>query len=105
MFGWAFSHWGGQPYWLIKTGEPGQPGIDGGMIRRMGPASEGMQPVNAFVCTVDVADLDAAMTKATESGGAVALPRMAVAGIGWLGYVKDTEGNIIGMMQNDPSAK
>jgi len=24
--------------------------------------------------------------------------------VGWLGYVKDTEGNTFGMMQMDPSA-
>ena len=35
----------------------------------------------------------------------VALPKMPVPGVGWLAYVKDTEGNILGMMQSDPSAK
>jgi predicted enzyme related to lactoylglutathione lyase len=29
---------------------------------------------------------------------------MAVAGIGWLAYCTDTEGNIFGMMQSDPTA-
>ena len=38
VFGWKFSHWGGGPtdYWLIKTGPDGEPGIDGGLIRRHG---------------------------------------------------------------------
>ena len=27
-----------------------------------------------------------------------------IPGVGWLAYAKDTEGNIFGMMQNDPSA-
>ena len=26
-------------------------------------------------------------------------------GIGWLAYVKDSEGNILGMMQSDTNAK
>jgi predicted enzyme related to lactoylglutathione lyase len=30
---------------------------------------------------------------------------MPIPGIGWLAYAKDTEGNIFGMMQNDPGAK
>jgi predicted enzyme related to lactoylglutathione lyase len=30
---------------------------------------------------------------------------MAIPGVGWLCYFKDTEGNIFGMMQNDPAAK
>jgi predicted enzyme related to lactoylglutathione lyase len=30
---------------------------------------------------------------------------MGVPGVGWLAYFKDTEGNIFGIMQNDPNAK
>jgi predicted enzyme related to lactoylglutathione lyase len=30
---------------------------------------------------------------------------MAVLGVGWLAYGKDTEGNILGFMQADPLAK
>jgi predicted enzyme related to lactoylglutathione lyase len=29
---------------------------------------------------------------------------MPIPGMGWLAYVKDTEGNIFGMMQSDPAA-
>jgi predicted enzyme related to lactoylglutathione lyase len=31
--------------------------------------------------------------------------RRGIPGVGWVAYCKDTEGNIFGMMQNDPSAK
>ena len=34
----------------------------------------------------------------------LALPKMAVPGVGWLAYVKDTEGNLFGLMQADPGA-
>src|SRR2546423_11695103 len=31
LFGWEFTKWDGpQPYWLVKTGPEGQPGINGG---------------------------------------------------------------------------
>jgi predicted enzyme related to lactoylglutathione lyase len=30
---------------------------------------------------------------------------MPVPGVGWLAYCKDPEGNIFGVMQNDPSVK
>jgi uncharacterized protein len=30
---------------------------------------------------------------------------MAIPGVGWLAYAKDTEGNIFGFMQSDPAAK
>jgi len=103
VLGWSFTHWGGpMDYWLITTGPDDQPGINGGMVRRMG-AIDG-QAVIAFVCTVDVASVDDSVAKALENGGTVALPKMAIPGVGWLAYVKDTEGNIFGMMQNDPSA-
>ena len=29
---------------------------------------------------------------------------MPVPGVGWLAYCKDTEGNVFGMMQTDPTA-
>jgi len=103
VLGWSFKHWGGpQDYWLITTGPADQPGIDGGMVRRQG-AIDG-QAVIAFVCTVGVDSVDDTVAKALENGGTIALPKMAIPGVGWLAYVKDTEGNIFGMMQNDPSA-
>ena len=36
--------------------------------------------------------------------GHVAVAKMPIPGMGWLAYAKDTEGNIFGMMQPDPSA-
>jgi predicted enzyme related to lactoylglutathione lyase len=106
LFGWSFNKWGGEwDYWLIKTGE-GAPGIDGGMLRRMGPApaSDAMTPVVAYVCTVGVEDVDHCVAKAVDLGGVAALPRMAIKGVGWLAYVKDTEGNIFGLMDEDKDA-
>lgn len=104
LLGWTFTRWGEQDYWLVTTGPDDQPGINGGMLRRQGgPPAEG-QAVNAFVCTVDVESLDASLARSAELGGTLALPKMPIPGVGWLAYVKDTEGNILGMMQNDPAA-
>lgn len=63
------------------------------------------QSVIAYVCTVDVTCLDNTVAKAQELGGAVALSRMPIPGIGWLAYLKDTEGNNFGVMESDPAAK
>lgn len=106
LFGWSFNKWEGGEYWLIHTGPDEQPGINGGLLPRRGPAPENMAAVNAFVITVDVEDIDASLAKAAAggSGGAVCVPKMAVPGIGWLGYAKDPDGNIFGMMQADPEA-
>lgn len=106
LFGWQFSQWGQEKYWLITTGEKSQPGIDGGLLPRPAPGGPAeMAAVNAFVCTVGVADLDAALATLAAAGGRVVVPRMAIPTVGWLAYGKDTEGNIFGMMQMDAAAK
>lgn len=101
--GWKFKNWAGPAdYWLIETGPAEEPGINGGLMRRHGTIDG--QAVTAFVCTVCVEDLDATLAKALANGASLALPKMPVPGVGWLAYAKDTEGNIFGMMQPDPSA-
>jgi predicted enzyme related to lactoylglutathione lyase len=90
-------------YWMVITGPDDQPGINGGLMRRQGEIDG--QAVIAYVCVVDVADVDASLQTALDNGAQLALPKMAVPGVGWLVYCKDTEGNIFGMMQNDPEAK
>jgi len=106
LFGWDIQKFAGPvEYWLIATGPDGTRGINGGMVARCGPAAAEGQPVNAYVCTVDVPNLDESFAKALTLGGTVALPKMPIPGVGWLAYVKDTEGNVFGMMQSDPAAK
>lgn len=91
-------------YWLATTGADSARGINGGvMFRRGAPPAEG-QPVNAYVCTIGVASLDESLQRVMTAGGTTAVPRMPIKGVGWLAYCKDTEGNIFGMMQEDPSA-
>ena len=101
LFGWSFNKWDGGDYWMIHTGPDDQPGINGGLMPRRGDLPAAMATVNAFVITVDV---DARVARATSAGGSVALPKMAVPGIGWLAYIKDPDGNIFGMMQTDTEA-
>lgn len=47
---------------------------------------------------------DAALNAVTANGGSIAWPKMPIPGVGWLAYFKDTEGNIFGLMQEDPNA-
>ena len=104
LFGWTFQKWEGpMDYWLVTTGPNEQPGINGGLVPRQGEIDG--QAVIAYVCTVDVENLDASVQSAVDNGGQIALPKMPIPGMGWLAYCKDTEGNIFGMMQGDPNAK
>jgi predicted enzyme related to lactoylglutathione lyase len=104
LFGWKFTKYPVGEYWLINTGPGSQPGINGGLLPRPGPAASPMASPNAFVITVDVDNLDASLDKAQGNGAELCVPKMAIPSIGWLGYVKDPDGNIFGMMQMDPNA-
>jgi predicted enzyme related to lactoylglutathione lyase len=105
LFGWSFNKWEGGDYWMIHTGPDDKPGINGGLVPRRGPVPEAAAAVNAFVITVDVDDVDASVSGALAAGGVVAVPKMAVPGIGWLAYLKDPDGNILGVMQADTQAR
>ncbi len=109
LFGWTFQQWpgGDQEYWLITTGPADQAGgINGGLVKRKGSEPLEQQPVNGYVCTVGpVEDVDAVVHRAVSLGGSVAQPKVPIPGIGWLAYMKDSEGNILGIMKNDPGAK
>jgi uncharacterized protein len=102
VFGWQFSQWGDQPYWVIVTGPSDQPGINGGLLPRRGQIDG--QAVIAYVCTIDVISLDDTIAAIEANHGILALPKMAMPGVGWLAYYKDTEGNIFGVIQADPQA-
>lgn len=105
VFGWTFTFWGGpMEYWIVSTGDKSKPGIDGGLLRRRGPAPVEGQVINAFPCTLDVPDVDDYAAKIERQGGRVVVPKMPIPGVGWLAYAKDTEGNIFGIMQDDPGA-
>ncbi|HVO89940.1 MAG TPA: VOC family protein [Casimicrobiaceae bacterium] len=104
LFAWTFAQWGSEPYWLVTTGDSG-PGINGGLLPRRGPRPDAMGPVNGYVCTIDVDNLDAYIARATSLGASVALPKMPIPSVGWLAYFKDTEGNVFGMMQADANAR
>ena len=104
IFGWNFHKWEGpMDYWLITTGPDDQPGINGGLMKRQGVIDG--QAVIAYVCTIDVASVDESAATVESKGGQIVMPKMAVPGVGWLVYCKDSEGNIFGIMQNAPDAK
>ena len=99
VFGWRIQKWEGPiEYWLIMTGKEDEPGIDGGLSKR----TEGTP---ATVNTIDVPSVDEYIKKVESSGGTIVRPKMAVPGVGWMAYFTDPDGNMFGMMQEDPKAK
>ncbi|SRR5579862_437135 len=102
-FGWKVTHVPEFNYWLFETGEG--PGYNGGMMKRMGAAPPGDGPVNAFVVSLGVGSVDGALAKALAAGATVAVPKMAIPGVGWQAYIKDPDNNIVGLHQPDTGAK
>ena len=97
-FGWKVSKWDGPvEYWLISTGDDSEPGIHGGLAQRATPQT-------GVELTLEIQDLDAAVTRVIDQGGKLLRPRAAVPGIGWMAYIQDTEGNIFGLMEIDSDA-
>lgn len=106
VLGWTFKQFGDEEYWLISTGAGDTPGINGGLVRRQGPhpAPNAPPPMTGFLCTMEVKDLETFEHAVVNAGGTIAVPRRAIPGVGWLTYARDTEGNIFGLSQPDPSA-
>jgi len=98
VFGWEITKWAGpQDYWLIKTGEPGTPGIDGGFFR---PTEQFTATVN----TIQVDDLDETVEKVKAAGGQTVTSKSIVPGVGYLIYCRDVEGTLFGLHQADARA-
>jgi predicted enzyme related to lactoylglutathione lyase len=99
VFGWKIEKWEGPvDYWLVTTGSDDQPGINGGIGRRMDPHERTRN-------SIDVPSVDEFAKKITDSGGKIVVEKMAIPGVGYIAYCEDTEGNVFGIMEEDPSAK
>jgi len=98
VFGWKITKWKGEAdYWLVTTGDESEPGINGGIMRRMSREA-------GTYNTVNVPSLDEFLKKIEEAGGEVFMAKRPVPGVGYMAYCSDTEGNIFGIMQEDPTA-
>lgn len=104
VFGWEFNKWDGpQDYWLVKTGEDSQPGINGGLTPKtnQGSGNTGGRITNS----IDVPSIDEFSNKISMEGGKVLSPKMPIPGVGYLAICEDTEGISFGIIQYDRNAK
>lgn len=104
VFGWEFNKWDGpQDYWLVKTGEDSQPGINGGLTPKtnQGSGNTGGKITNS----IDVPSIDEFSNKISMEGGKVLSPKMPIPGVGYLAICEDTEGISFGIIQYDRNAK
>ena len=99
VFGWRFESWNGPfEYWLARTGDKGEKGIDGGIQRRTDPRA-------MVVNYIGVRDIDELVRKIVMHHGKIIQQKTAVPGVGWVIMFQDTEGNIFGAMQEDETLR
>lgn len=97
VFGWQFSKWGEEDYWLIKTGPDEEMGINGGLMRRD-------ERFPSTVNTLGVASVDDAAERIAAHGGEIVFPKQAIPGMGYVAYFRDPSGVILGVFEHDPAA-
>ncbi len=99
VFGWTVSKWEGpRDYWLVTAGPEDEPGINGGIA----PRTTAGQPT---ICSISSPSVDESAKKVVDAGGSIILPKGPIPGVGYLIMCKDTEGNIFGIVESDPTAK
>lgn len=114
LFGWDINRFEGSSegmeyrdenfeYWMVKTvptdagGRPSEPGVNGGLMRRMYP---NQPPVNY----ISVESVDDFVGKAERLGAKVLMGKSPVPGMGWFAQLTDTEGNLFAIWELDPAA-
>jgi predicted enzyme related to lactoylglutathione lyase len=99
-FGWKLQEIPEMEYTGVSTGPSGEDGmpsepgyIGGGLFGR------GDDEPRGPVVVIDVPDIEAALARVGELGGAVVTPTMPVGDMGFAAYFRDTEGNVVGLWQ------
>jgi predicted enzyme related to lactoylglutathione lyase len=98
VFDWHVDKWEGPvDYWLISADDRDESSINGAIRQRMSDETT--------VNTIDVPSVDEFTQKVVGVGGRVVVPKSVIPGVGYHAYCTDTEGNIFGILQQDPSAR
>jgi predicted enzyme related to lactoylglutathione lyase len=98
-FDWQLQEMPEMSYTLVTSGPSGDRGpsetgfINGGMMARSDSPSPGP------IVVLDVESIDAALARVQELGGATVVPKEAVGDMGFSAYVKDPEGNVVGLWE------
>ena len=100
-FGWKLETMPQFDYTMIQTGEaneqgmPKEPGYIGGGMAKRGA------PVEHTVVTIKVDDIEQALKNIEKNGGKTVQKKQAIGdgAMGFTGYFKDPEGNIVGLYQ------
>lgn len=98
-FGWQLQGLPGMGYVLVTTGPTAETGatepgfINGGMLSRTDSVA------GSPVVVVDVDSIDDALRHIGGLGGETVVGKQPVGDMGFSAYVKDTEGNVVGLWE------
>ena len=98
-FDWQLQEMPGMEYTLVVSGPSGdrgptEPGfINGGMLAR------GESAAPSPVVVMDVPSIDEALATIERLGGSTVVAKQPVGEMGFTAYVKDTEGNVVGLWE------
>lgn len=100
VFGWSVNKWDGEDYWIVHTGEVDEDNMpeEKGVIN--GAFYPKLKESQTTIVT-NVRDIDAALKKALAKGGKIIKKKEKFPGMGIYAQIEDTEGNIIGVWQNN----
>jgi uncharacterized protein len=96
-FGLSVEQWGEFPYWTLSGGAD-EAGANGALTPRD-------QSPDSTVVYFEVPDIDAALEQVEAAGGTLETEKMPIPTVGWSAHVRDSEGNLIGVFQSDPSVE
>jgi uncharacterized protein len=98
VFSWRIDKWEGQvDYWLVTTDDGDETSVNAAIKQRMDHETT--------VNTIDVPSVDEFTQRVVDAGGRVVTPKAAILGVGYHAYCADSEGNLFGIMQQDPAAR
>lgn len=97
-FGWTFTRFPGAPnyYGLATTGEDSQQGINGALYQR--------GEMTQVTLTMSVDSIEEAGARIVAAGGELVADKAPIPNVGYFAMYKDTEGNVLGIFFDDPSA-
>jgi len=100
VFGWKTQEMPEMQYTMAVTGPtgddgmPSEPGfINGGMFQRE-------DTLNVPMLTINVDSIEEALAKVEGSGGTKVQDKQPVGEMGFVAYVNDSEGNLVGLWEN-----
>ncbi len=96
LFDWKFEEISKGEYWMITTG--GKDALCGGLMKRETPEQSVVNYINVESvkeCGVDI----------EKAGGKILVPKTPIKGWGYYAVFKDTESNVMGIWEDDKSAK